>query len=663
MLSGSEYASPSWIRRGHLRWVWGLWEPLRLYRRSAHMAAYSPGNSHWAEAWYERMHSEEMVAKLAEMGVNCISTHFFKGFGLVAEAEEMERAARLTELCHRYGIRVLGYCQWATICYETFLDEVPGAEEWVQRDAEGKLLLYSGSTYWRWLGCQRHGAYADYLSEVVRKCISEAGMDGVEWDGTVYKCHCPLCQEAFRDYLTATYDRAEAEEYFGLPHFRHVRIPSTESRIDPLYLELLDFRREFMAERLAAFNTQIKDLGADVAQVTYDMLAGPAGPPDNIDLLVDENHDECFVGEDGVLTTKFRGLKHAYALDRVVLSTGWLRAPSRSRAGADPSFETEAEVAAFGAPAGGLRRPETPAEVARDVAECAMYGGHMITPTWATRSIGGDRAAFEQPDLYACLRRYLHFFRDHEFLFESEESLATVAVYRGFHALKCDFFRSFPAVFGMEQICLQHHIPFDMLFTYQLERLDRYRAVVLAEQTCLSAAEVAAFRVFAQQGGGLVVTGSTGLYDERNRHRNEHPFRDLFGLPGVRFLADAPEKLSRPTRDHPPAYHDMHLPEGAADIADAIRAVADRDLPFVTDAGPFVALEAYRLRDGRCAVHLLNYRNEEPVSAVRVELGDSLSAERAELFTPDGDRTRLEVDSRHTFTVGHLQTYAIVILA
>ena len=652
---------PGWIQRGKLRWVWGLWEPLMFYRRSAHMAPYSPGNSHWAEAWYLRMHSEEMVAKLAELGINCVSTHYYKGFGLRAEAEEMERAACFTELCHRYGIRVLGYHQWATICYETFLDEVPQAEDWVQRDAAGKLVLYGTSTYWRWLGCPQHDEYVDYLRTVVRTCLTEAKMDGIEWDGTVYKCHCDTCQRGFRGYLERKYAGDDVAALFGIPHFRHVRIPATESGRDPLYQELIEFRREFMKRRLREYNALIKGINPDEAQVTYDMYAAPAEPVDCIDIMVDENHDFAFV-QDGQLTTKSRGLKHGFALDRVVLSTAWLRAPSTRSGVPVDSFASEAEVAAFAAPVGGLRRPETAAEVTRDLAETAMYGGHMVTPTWATRPIGGDRAAFEQPELHGALRHYLGFFSRHEALYDSRRSLATVAVLRARSAVTYDFFNCYPCVMGVEQVCIQHQIPYDMLFSHQLGDLHRYEAVVLAEQTCLSDREVRCLTQFVAGGGGLVITGRSGLFDERFRHRGRHPFEPLFGNPRVAFFPDNPERLSRPQRDHPPAYHDMRLAERSAEIAAAIVRAAGGNLPYRVEATPFVGTDAYVTGSGARVIHLLNYENDRPVGDVRVRLSRALAVPVVTVLSPDAEpeERQVAVDDG-AVDVGRLHTYAAVV--
>ena len=656
------YPVPTWIRRGKLRWVWGLWEPLMFYRRSAHMAPYSPGNSQWAEEWYLRMHSEEMVAKLAGLGINCVSTHWYKGFGLLAEAEEMARAVQFTELCHRYHIRVLGYHQWATVCYETFLDEVPHAKDWIQRDAEGKLLLYGTSTYWRWLGCQQHEPYVDYLQQVVRKCLTEAQMDGIEWDGTVYKCHCELCQQRFREYLDRKYADADIATLFGIPHFRHVRIPAVESGRDPLYQELLEFRREFMTQRLREYNALIKGINPEAAQVTYDMAAAPAEPVDAIDILVDENHDFSFV-QDGQLTTKSRGLKHGFALDRVVLSTAWLRAPSSKAEPVPEEFQTEAELAAFAAPVGGLRRPETAAEVKRDLAETAMYGGHMVTPTWATRPIGGKLAAFEQPELQAALKHYLDFFRRHEELFDARRSLANIAVLRSRGSVTYDFFNSYPCVMGMEQVCIQHQIPYDMLFSYQFPGLDRYEAVILAEQTCLSDDEIELLTRFVHHGGGLLITGRSGLFDERFRHRRSHPFQELFDEERVVFLPDNPERLSRPTRDHPPAYHDMQLPERAAEIADGILRAAGSRLPYQVTATPFVGTDAYVVASGDRVIHLLNYDNEHAAAEVEIQLGPDLCAATVRLISPDDEPEQREIILEDRLVrVGELRTYAALVL-
>ncbi|MBI4624124.1 MAG: hypothetical protein HY736_13025 [Verrucomicrobia bacterium] len=161
---------PDWIAAGKLRWVWALWEPIDLYTRGGHGAGIGDGRvtGHWARKWYERMHSDEILDKLAAAGVNLVTTHFYKGFGLRAESAEMDRAADFTRRAHARGIRVLGYHQFSTVIYETMLDEVPKLADWIQRTPGGELKTYGGAK-WRWMACPIHDDFIAYLKTYGRK--------------------------------------------------------------------------------------------------------------------------------------------------------------------------------------------------------------------------------------------------------------------------------------------------------------------------------------------------------------------------------------------------------------------------------------------------------------------------------------------------------------
>ena len=116
---------PKWFERGRIRWAWGGWEPPEFYVRAGSLSGGVNGRALWAPRWWEYLHSEEHVRALAEMGINLITTHCYKGFGLRAEAAEMTRTRELVELCHAHGIHVLGYGQFTTVYPETMLDEIP----------------------------------------------------------------------------------------------------------------------------------------------------------------------------------------------------------------------------------------------------------------------------------------------------------------------------------------------------------------------------------------------------------------------------------------------------------------------------------------------------------------------------------------------------------
>ena len=135
----------------------------------------------WLPQWWDRIHSEELVRTMTGLGVNLAVTHFFKGFGLKHEHAEQQRTAELVRIAHRHGIRVLGYCQSRSLYYETFLDEEPGAEDWIQRDQLGQKITW-GSTYFRWAPCVNSREFRTYMKRVIRYGLEEIGLDGLHFD-------------------------------------------------------------------------------------------------------------------------------------------------------------------------------------------------------------------------------------------------------------------------------------------------------------------------------------------------------------------------------------------------------------------------------------------------------------------------------------------------
>ena len=62
-----------------------------------------------------------------------------------------------------------------------------------------------------------------------------------------------------------------------------------------------------------------------------------------------------------------------------------------------------------------------------------------------------------------------------------------------------------------------------------LEELRRYRVLFLSQAACLSDGQIEAIVEFVRQGGGLVATGQTSLFDENGRRRDNFGLAELFG--------------------------------------------------------------------------------------------------------------------------------------
>src|SRR5665647_554006 len=103
---------PEWVSEYPMVFV-GNWDAAPIFKRRV------GGTPVWQEDYYYKEHTEEMVKKFKDMGVTMFLLHFYKGFGIEAEKEQMEDSKKLASLCHKYGIKV-GVYVGSTIGYETF---------------------------------------------------------------------------------------------------------------------------------------------------------------------------------------------------------------------------------------------------------------------------------------------------------------------------------------------------------------------------------------------------------------------------------------------------------------------------------------------------------------------------------------------------------------
>jgi hypothetical protein len=85
---------------------------------------------------------------------------------------------------------------------------------------------------------------------------------------------------------------------------------------------------------------------------------------------------------------------------------------------------------------------------------------------------------------------------------------------------------------GAFRAALEKQLPCDVIPGIDLTNgsLDQYKVLILPNSACLSDAEVEAIRTFVKNGGGLVATMDTSLYDGQGRAREDFALGDLFGV-------------------------------------------------------------------------------------------------------------------------------------
>jgi len=87
------------------------------------------------------------------------------------------------------------------------------------------------------------------------------------------------------------------------------------------------------------------------------------------------------------------------------------------------------------------------------------------------------------------------------------------------------------ALNGAYQALVEARVPFGLIDDRDLDpaSIGNYKTIVLANIACLSDSECASIRAFVRNGGAIVATGETSLYDEMGAERKNFGLADLFG--------------------------------------------------------------------------------------------------------------------------------------
>lgn len=90
---------------------------------------------------------------------------------------------------------------------------------------------------------------------------------------------------------------------------------------------------------------------------------------------------------------------------------------------------------------------------------------------------------------------------------------------------------------GWAQMCIESHQLWNAIQDCHVtaEQLGRYRVLIAPHAACLSAPQIQTIMTFVRNGGTLIVTGETSLFDENGRRRSDFGLAEALG---VSYLGD-----------------------------------------------------------------------------------------------------------------------------
>jgi hypothetical protein len=329
--------------------------------------------------------------------------------------------------------------------------------------------------------------------------------------------------------------------------------------------------------------------------------------------------------------------------------------------------------------------------------------------------IGSVLAGYDFPEDQ---KKYVQFFRKNFDLFRGVRTRADIAVLHAYASMAYNNDLPWQSATLVEQALIQGNVPFDIIFDDRQLDLKRYRALILADQESLTEDQMATIRRYIESGGGLVATERTSLYDNFRNRRADYGLADVFGVKAPQFsenlytfrpmpvmpgqagaptstvrvpvppaeIASAPVRQSRnggrssyipfvkPAMEKPSGVamtsRYWKLPLNWEEILNEVRWAANGLSLEVKSPRNLIAEPQIQDTGDRLLVHLLNYDVERQPSVENVQISIRLPQGKTvasiAVLSPDTLasptlRPALKGDWA-TFTVRHLDTYAIVVI-
>lgn len=647
------------------------------------------------DAVWAKEHSEETVKQLKTAGVTFVMTNFYKT-GVKTDSEDMETARKFTALCHKYGIKV-GLYIGGTIFADTLAHDVPASRAWIAYDETGQPIRYSS---YRYVPDFDNPVFVAYMKTVVRLAITTAHPDMLHFDNLSMSPppNTPYSEEVnqrFRAFLHRKYPMAaQLKARFGFSNIDGVLVPRWKQVVNPLAItpiedpvmeEWIDFRCAELADYYRQIAQYARTLdrnvvlelnphgvfgqnGAFLFGIDHPRLVGYGS------VYWSEESNEPEVTADGVLVSKIRSYKQARHLGETIFSyTGTGRANAK--------LKSERLL----------------------MAESMAYNRD---------SLGDLSEPLDVTEWPADVKQYVRYFHEQNAHYQQTRPVADVAVLRSFPSQAYNNGSPQLQSLLMEQVLIQHKIPFDIISDRDLKNLSRYHAVILADQESLTDQAVKELREYVSNGGSLVATGKTSFYTQWHRRRSDFALADVLGVhtTGIRpsfgsggglskgdILADAPaykegtfgQGRTVYLRTVIPAGHTEKdadiapvnagykhtvwgLPENTDQILKALRyAISTKfSVEFAEDAPLTTTMELTDNSSGTERVlHWLNYKLQTPkvpAANVSVAVPAGKHVHSIEVISPDTDTVRTvefhEDNGRVQFTLPELVVYNAAII-
>ncbi len=568
--NGPEY--PDWARAEQLRICFQYAGPSELGKQ---LMGHRWRRMNYSLEWLHRHVTEydrNKAEEFAVFGANAGCLVWATGFSIENDRYHWDIVRRRIAEFHERGMHAIVYFSLTNCFWQEMFQSVPESESWRQLGPDGEPVPYGGIDYGggevtRYLMCVNNPHWRNYQKRRLEAAFA-AGADGIFWDNNFSKCHCPICQDKFREFTRKRLGKA-----FDIPRPLEGRPPSKadlasarEVVFDWIPLSHPE-ARVHLAKNLFRYRS-LMDILEELKQFALTLKADAVWS--NNGHLCQDIYDSANL----LLSEDLDPTGHDREKNLLRTNVGVLRYLYEECGRKTPAIvnRTHPEIFAYG---------------------CAAYG-------------------VRDARMNAFLAANSEIYRDAQSL----ARVGVVAAEMNYINHRCNWFDNLA----------RGHILYDVIPVHRMSKfeLGLYEVILLRSILFLSEADCRRLRDFVAGGGTLISTNNTSLYDENWAWREDYGLADVFGVSAA--TAEKPARIEHAFGKGRSIFYPGALeleiendPNGqaaASIVADVKRHLAS---PIIeVDAPGGVTVNVMQSAAG-LVVHVLNYTGG-PVSNVKLRL-------------------------------------------
>ncbi|WMJ89911.1 ThuA domain-containing protein [Anaerocolumna sp. MB42-C2] len=490
----------------------------------------------------ENYDAEKVVTYLKDTHSNCIIVN---AGGIIDFFQNKTKLARLNSFmttedmlydlateCHKNDIRVIVRVDFRGV-EETRYERQP---DWFGQNEDGSTQIGWNQMHKPcYNGVYANGHAVEYITELMKRY----DIDGV-WENSVGfgtgPCYCQTCRERYR--------RDTGKE-----------IPAGGDYATDLFREYRDWKTKCADDHLKLMRNTVKSFGEEKAYCAeiFGMFHASNALKTGIDLYNAKQHFDFLVSPaflDGCAgdtkiyddltyaASSIRFLKSIDSVKQAVLLTGnngtkwrYIKAP-----------ECETKIWMWEAVSVGASFWNT------------YFNGQYPGATFDTRN------AYIEQEVYQHLK-------DNESLLKNQIPVKDVGVYYSKYSRDGlgndneakDGYGVF--IKGVERNLMNNHIQYNFIpdLELSLDRLKGLKALIIPNGAWLSGEQIEIIKEYVKQGGGLIASYETSLYDENGKRRVDFGLRDLFGCSFTGMKKDTSSDCYQMVKEHHPILNNMNI--------------------------------------------------------------------------------------------------------